>query len=299
MFYQWIDGEMERASTNAFMRPSGWILDSSMLVVVSTALNYFHENRPQAMTILYPNGRTSKNIRQQHFELVLTLCNRGLHDCRLPDDRSQLAAILECLHGYLDLLLTHPEVLQRECFQCSGLRVVYTEKIVCKDLSGAIDDIQKLWNEKKTDQTYCWDICGPYNLRARFFKIAYKLPIFEDNTGDIAEVILRRASMVQGDDKSSALRYFQDFVPALDCETIDRLLILMPMDCQRYLINGLKKSQAAELRYCITKKFLTLCNDIQEIDEWRGNVSVFLAPDSPFCYYLSAFSSIFARICRS
>ena len=147
------------------------------------------------------------------------------------------------------------------------------KKAICEGLSKAIDDIEKLWNENQADQTCCWDVYGPYTLRASFFKLAYKLPIFEKQPDGITEIISRRASMVQGDDRGSALRYFRDYIPTLDCETIDHLFTSLPMDYQLHLINGLTKSQAAELRPCITKKFLSLCHKVQGLDEWVEKVS--------------------------
>ena len=117
LFYQWIGGEMERANMNASMCPSGWTLDSPMLLVTWTALNYYYENRQKAMGILEPNNRTTDNIRRQHFERILQICNAGNFNWRLPSDRCRLAAILECLSGYMDLVITHLEFLQSECIQ--------------------------------------------------------------------------------------------------------------------------------------------------------------------------------------
>ena len=116
LFYHWIGREMEQASTNASKSPSGWTLDSPMLLVTSTALNYFHENRQQATRVTNPNGQIVDSVRQQHFKRILNLCSPELHDWRLPSDRNRLAAILECLYGYQDLLLAYLEILQSKFF---------------------------------------------------------------------------------------------------------------------------------------------------------------------------------------
>ena len=114
MFYQWIGRDGDRASTKSPTDSSGWTLDSPMLLVTSTGLNYYHINRQAAMKTSKPDDPIIENIRRQHFKRLLVLCKRGTRNWRLPSDRCWLAAILECLSGYSDVLAPRPELLRGE-----------------------------------------------------------------------------------------------------------------------------------------------------------------------------------------
>lgn len=110
-FYQWIGAEIEREHTDMRVCADQWTSFGSMLLVTMTALHYYSEHRQEALKMLDPEDRVIENIRQQHFKRVLQLCTVGF-DYEDPNCRVELAAILECLHGYLDLFLADPRMLE-------------------------------------------------------------------------------------------------------------------------------------------------------------------------------------------
>ena len=125
----------------------------------------------------------------------------------------------------------------------------------------------------QANQTCCWDTYGPSYLRARFLKLIYKLPRLEQLHNGVAEINLRQISMVQGHEKANVLRYFQDSVSTLNRETIEALLASVPLDYQHHIINGLTKSQATDLRSCITRKYSNWCDVVRGLHEGKSKVS--------------------------
>ena len=83
------------------------------MLVLMTALNYYHQHRQQVLKVLDPSDHVVDNIRKAHFERVLDNFDMGILNKR---DRIDQVATLECLHEYVDLFLAHPKMLQSESF---------------------------------------------------------------------------------------------------------------------------------------------------------------------------------------
>ena len=89
------------------------------MLVFMTALDYHHQHHQQAFKVLDLGDHVIDNIRKEHFERV---CNDfdfgGVGESQVmhQNDPIDQVATLECLHGYIDLFLTHPKMLQSEFF---------------------------------------------------------------------------------------------------------------------------------------------------------------------------------------
>ena len=79
-----------------------------------TALNFYHENREQIVHALGSSDTVIDDIRKQHFERVMEISTRTEDEWDVDDHVVDLTAAVECLSGYIDLLLAHPDMLLGE-----------------------------------------------------------------------------------------------------------------------------------------------------------------------------------------
>ncbi len=117
------------------------------------------------------------------------------------------------------------------------------------------------------------DVDGSDELLTTFLMLVYKLPVFT-NPGPALAFQIKWSCMVSRENETRVLRYFRDLVPNLD-DAVSRMFLQTsgPPEYDRTFIIALTESQKEALHPLIVRRFLNLCRQVQEMQDWKEPVS--------------------------